>query len=255
MTTDSAATTDHHVELTAEQIGRFEAEGFLRLESLTSEAEVLTLREVYDRLFEPGAGIDARDRVELAGERGSAPVLPQILNPDRYAPELLETAAYRNARQLAVQLLGPEVQHMGMHAIRKPPRSGAETPWHQDEAYWEPYLEHRALSVWMPLQPATLANGCMQFVPGSQDLDVQEHQLINADSDGLVLRHLDSVGTAVACPLPPGGATVHANRTLHYAGPNHTDEPRRALIMAFRCPPTPLSPPREFPWQRPEWYE
>ena len=144
---------------------------------------------------------------------------------------------------------------MGMHAIRKPARSGVETPWHQDEAYWDPAYEHRALSIWMPLQPATLTNGCMQFVPGTHLLDVQEHRLINAGSDGLVVSSLASVGEIVPCPLPAGGATIHASRTLHYTGPNHSDEPRRALIMAFRCPPKPRSVALSFPWQRPEWYE
>ena len=58
----------------------------------------------------------------------------------------------------------------------------------------------------------------------------------------------------MACPLPPGGATIHFSRTLHYAGPNTSTEPRRALIMGFSAPPTPLPEPRHMPWQRPEWY-
>ena len=57
----------------------------------------------------------------------------------------------------------------------------------------------------------------------------------------------------VPCPLPPGGATVHSGRTVHYAGPNTTEEPRRALIMAFAREPQPLAEPRSFFWQRPEW--
>ena len=85
----------------------------------------------------------------------------------------------------------------------------------------------------MPLQPATIENGCMQFVPGSHHDGVHEHRLINPDSHGLVLSDLGAVVDPVPCPLPPGGATVHSSRTLHYAGPNTTDEPRRALIMAF----------------------
>ena len=171
----------------------------------------------------------------------------------RNAPELRRTVAYRNAFELARRLLGDEVKPAGMHAIRKPPRDGAETPWHQDEAYWSPAVEHRALSIWMPLQPATLDNGCMQFVPGSHVLEVQPHRLINPDSHGLVAVDPTAGDAGVACPLPPGGATVHTSRTMHYAGPNRTDEPRRALIMSFACEAVPLDVPREFPWQRPEW--
>jgi ectoine hydroxylase-related dioxygenase (phytanoyl-CoA dioxygenase family) len=243
------------VSLSDEQVRRFEEHGFLRLEELTSSHEVLGLHDVYDRLFEPDTVVSDTDRIELARDAEGRASLPQILNPDHYAPELLETTAYLNAVTIAGQLLGDDVQYMGMHAIRKPARDGAQTPWHQDEAYWDPAWEHRAISVWMPLQPATLSNGCMQFVPGTHRLEVREHRLIGPDSDGLVVTDTDSVADAVACPLPPGGATIHSGRTLHYAGPNLSDEPRRALIMAFRSPPQRLDAPRAFPWQRPEWYE
>jgi ectoine hydroxylase-related dioxygenase (phytanoyl-CoA dioxygenase family) len=63
------------------------------------------------------------------------------------------------------------------------------------------------------------------------------------------------LGEAVACPLAPGGATVHAARTLHHTGPNTTDEPRRALILAFRAPPTLRGDDRSFPWQPASWYD
>ena len=242
------------VTLTQVQVDRFHERGFLRLEAITSQEEVTALQGVYDRLFEPGALISERDRLELAGSPDAPPALPQIVNPERYAPQLLETVAYRNATRVAAQLLGDDVKPAGMHAIRKPAKDGAATPWHQDEAYWDPAYEHRGISIWIPLQPATVENGCMQFVPGSHHLGVQPHQLINPDSHGLELVSLELVEEAVACPLPPGGATIHFSRTLHYAGPNTSTEPRRALIMGFSAPPTLLPEPRHMPWQRPEWY-
>ena len=257
MTTTDTTSTDFELTLTQEQVDKFHARGFLRLEAITTADEVTRLQAVYDRLFEPGAAVDEKDRFELAGT-ADAPVLPQITNPDHYAPELLETTALRNAKGIAEQLLGDGQGHgvtsAGMHAIRKPPRDGAATPWHQDEAYWDPHFEHFGISVWMPLQPATLENGCMQFVPGSHHLGIQPHQLINPDSHGLELQSLELVEEAVACPLPPGGATVHFSRTIHYAGPNVSTEPRRALIMGFNGQPRELAEPRNMPWQRPEWF-
>lgn len=231
----------------------FRRDGFLALESLTPATEVASLQDVYDRLFEPGSEIAERDQLELAGDPDGAPLLPQILSPDSYAPELRETEAYRNAARVARRLLGPEAVPTGMHAIRKPAHHGAETPWHQDEAYWDPARRHRAISIWMPLQEATGDNGCMEFQPGSHRLPVLEHRLIHPDSHGLVLADTGVVTGPVSCPLPPGGATVHDARTLHHAGPNTTSEPRRALIMSFACPSEPLDEPRRFPWQRPEW--
>ncbi|WP_330243041.1 MULTISPECIES: phytanoyl-CoA dioxygenase family protein [unclassified Streptomyces] len=238
--------------LTDAQREEFGRQGFVALDRLTTAEEVEELQAVYDRLFEYGADIAEQDRLELVGEPGGEPLLPQILNPDRYAPELRDTEAYRNAGVVARCLLGPEAVPTGMHAIRKPAHHGAETPWHQDEAYWNPDHEHRAISIWMPLQAATTANGCMEFQPGSQLLPVLPHRRINPVAQGLVLADTAAVSGSVACPLPAGGATVHGSRTLHYAGPNTTTEPRRALVMSFACPSRPLAVPRRFPWQRPE---
>jgi ectoine hydroxylase-related dioxygenase (phytanoyl-CoA dioxygenase family) len=240
--------------LTPAQVERFEQDGFLQLEAITDALEIARLADIYDELFDGRRAVAAGDRLELAGD-GERPVLPQIVNPERYAPELLDTQAHANATAIARQLLGAGSTSAGMHAIRKPPQHGAATPWHQDEAYWNPAQAHNAISIWMPLQPATLENGCMQFVRASQHDEVRPHRLISADAHGLVVDGEVDESLVVACPIPPGGATIHNGRTLHYAGPNATDGPRRALIMAFQTPPRDLPEPRDFSWQRPEWYE
>jgi ectoine hydroxylase-related dioxygenase (phytanoyl-CoA dioxygenase family) len=239
--------------LTPAEVERFRRDGFVQLEAITDADEIERLADIYDELFDGRRAVAAGDRLELAGD-AERPVLPQIVNPEQYAPELLETTAYANATAIARQLLGEASASGGMHAIRKPPHHGAETPWHQDEAYWHPGQEHDAISIWMPLQPATLENGCMQFVRGSQHDEVRPHRLISADAHGLVVDGEVDEELVVACPLPAGGATIHNGRTLHYAGPNATDGPRRALIMAFQTPARDLPAPRDFPWQRPEWY-
>ena len=239
------------IVLSQEQIDFYHREGYLALEAITTPAEVAWLQTIYDRLFAERAGREAGDQFDLAGADADdeAAALPQILGPSKYAPELLQGLFRANALAVAKQLLGPSAQPQGEHAILKPARHGVETPWHQDEAYWNSALSYNALSIWIPLQPATLANGCMQFVPGSHSQEILPHHSINNDPriHGL---EVDTIPTtdAVACPLPPGGATVHTNRTLHYAGPNHTDEPRRAYILLFGVAPVARSEPREFPW-------
>jgi ectoine hydroxylase-related dioxygenase (phytanoyl-CoA dioxygenase family) len=112
-------------------------------------------------------------------------------------------------------------------------------------------MEYSSLSVWMPLQEATLENGCMQFIPGSHRLEVLPHQSINNDPriHGLeVQAGVMDTSQAVACPLPPGGATFHLSRTFHYTAPNTSDVPRRALIMGGSLPAQKRAAPRRFPW-------
>ena len=242
------------ISLTEDQIRFFHRRGYLAIPRLTDDAEVARLRQSYDRIFSERAGRDLGDQFDLAGrdEEGGKQALPQILHPATYAPEMNDSLLLRNGRYVAQQLLGPEATCEIAHAIFKPAEFGAETPWHQDAAYWSPELLYQAISIWVPLQEATEENGCMQFVPESHKLDVVRHRSINNDPriHGLEL-HPEAAELArqfVSCPLPPGGATFHGPYMLHHTGPNRSQTPRRALILNAGLPPTARTIALRFPW-------
>lgn len=239
--------------VTPEQIAFFRQNGFLALDPIADDEELAWMRAAYDRIFGAKAGRDEGNQFDLGGadEEGAEARLPQILNPAKYAPELNEGKYLARAAAIVRQLLGPEASGGVAHAILKPAGIGAETPWHQDEAYWDPKFSYRSVSVWMPLQEATIENGCLWFVPGSFAWEILPHRSIGADPriHGLELLEAQKyTADAVACPLAPGGVTIHLNRTLHYAGPNTTGEPRRALILGYGLPAHPYPTERRFPW-------
>lgn len=241
------------IKLTSEQIAFYHREGYLVLPPITTPQEIEWLRGIYDRLFESRAGRERGDQFDLGGadEEGKQAKLPQILNPARYAPELKEGLFRANALSIAKQLLGDKAEPAGEHAIFKPARIGAETPWHQDEAYWGDDYDYNSFSLWMPLQPATLENGCMHFIPRTQTMDIIPHHSIGHDPrvHGLEVDSVDTTN-AVACPLEAGACTIHHNRTLHYAGANRSDIPRRAYILGFGLPATKRALPRNFYWNK-----
>ena len=251
------------ITLSPEQIEFYHREGYLALPAITTAEEVQGLQKIYDRLFATKAGRKEGDHLDLssADEDGQAEVLPQILNPSKYAPELADALFRANAQSIAAQLLGPETVFRGDHAIRKAPHGEAATPWHQDEAYWEPEFEYNELSIWIPLQEATLENGCMQFVPGTHRQEVLPHHPIGNDPRVIGLEADDAevhAKGAVACPIPAGGATIHSSRTLHYTSPNHSDGPRRAYILMFGAPRKKRAIARNFYWleqQKTRWQE
>ena len=224
------------IRLTQEQIDFFRQNGYLAIPAITTPDEIEWMKEIYDRLFANKTGREEGNQFDLAGtdEDDQEAKLPQILGPARYAPELKESLYHANAVAITQQLLGSEARYLGDHAIMKPARTGVETPWHQDEAYWDGGMEHHSLSVWMPLQDVNMENGCMQFIPSAMDIEVRPHHTINNDPriHGLEIDELDT-SRAVACPLPAGGATFHYCRTPHYTGANHSDEPRRAYILGI----------------------
>jgi ectoine hydroxylase-related dioxygenase (phytanoyl-CoA dioxygenase family) len=242
------------VQLNDAQIEFFHANGFLWIQQITTEEELAWIRDAYDRLFEQQTGREEGNQFDLAGtdEEGKTASLPQILNPFKYEPKLKDTVYRANVEAILKQLYGEKGELHGSHMILKPARHGAPTPWHQDEAYWNPALEYQSCSFWMPLQDVSVDRGCMQFLPGSHQWDILEHQSIGGDPRVHGLELVDGqvdLSVAVKCPLPAGGATIHANRTLHYAGPNTTDEPRRAWIMGGGLPTKKRDKPLRFPWE------
>ena len=242
------------VQLSKEQIAFFHREGYLVLDQLVPAEEVDRMRVIYDRLFDRKAGRELGEYYDLGGtdEEGKAPVLPQMMNPSRYAPEIAVGQFRLNAAAIARQLLGAACEFRQDLAICKPPGSPAATPWHQDNAYLDPKFDHENINIWIPLQPVTEANGCLQFIPGGhKSKNILPHHTINNDPriEGLECDVIDEK-QAVTCPIPAGGVTIHHTRVLHHAGPNRSSEPRRAYILEFRNPPVKRAQPHDFYWQR-----
>ena len=52
----------------------------------------------------------------------------------------------------------------------------AKVPWHQDNSTMEPNADETSVvTVWIPLNPASVANGCLEVVPGSHKAGLLQH--------------------------------------------------------------------------------
>jgi hypothetical protein len=241
--------------LSADEIAQYHARGFLPLPHISTHEEIAILRTTFEKLFAIRAGRHEGNHYDLVGHDGDEAhaTLPSIINPVNYAPELRILAFRRNAFSIAKQLLGPQVTPAFEHAILKPARLGAATPWHQDEAYRvDPNFAYKQVSFWMPLNDVTIENGCMQYIPGSNAGPVLPHRSFNNDP---IIHAIECIGNfsateACACPLPAGGVVMHDGRTLHYTAPNRTERSRCAYILAFEIPPRLLRRSRDFYWNR-----
>jgi len=241
--------------LSAQQVAAFHEQGFVIQPRITTVDEVSTLLKIFERLFSVRAGRSEGCHYDLVGlDRDEDKLsLPSISNPVNYAPELRFLTFRERAAAIAKQLIGPEATASFEHAILKPASYGAPTPWHQDEAYRvDPNFAYNQISFWLPLGAATLENGCMHYIPRSNQGAVLAHQSFKDDAR---IHAIECIGdfdaaTACACPLAAGDAVIHHGRTLHYAGSNLTDKPRYAYILAFEAPPRRLEHKRDFAWNR-----
>lgn len=239
--------------LSPHQISFFHENGYLSLPQITTAEEVNWIRDIYDHFFERRVGWENGDFFDFSGtdQADSALTLPQMLDLSRYEPALKQTLFRTHALNIARQLLGPSAELVFEHAILKPAKSGGETPWHQDEAFFPKYTNYQSLTIWMPLQAVNIANGCLDFIPGSHLGPLLPHHRLNHDPriHGLEAEGVDA-SQRVTCPVPAGGATIHHQRTLHHADPNRSDEPRRAYALGFGVRSRATTLRTEFHWNQ-----
>lgn len=245
-------TTRIDITPSAAELEFYDANGFLVVERLTTDEELEWLTELFEYIFapenagRPGAPVDRSN-----GANTNRPVnLSQAFLPEMFHPEILDTNFNRNARRYAAALLGVEAERVSCwgHMIRKLP-GGRAVPWHQDEAYWEPELAYHALGCWLPLHDVSVEMGAMQFLPGSHKGELRNYSFQDDDVslNVLVAEDVDD-SSAVACPLPAGGATFHHARTLHYTAPNTTSRARLAFPTEFQTAPVRCERPVMHPW-------
>jgi hypothetical protein len=232
------------LQLDADEVGRFQKDGFISLESITSSADVKRIRAMIEALHRKKAGFSEGAGFNLV--QG----FPIILNPHYYDGELLKTEFFKNALAVARQLLGPKARFANDETLMKPGPNGPATPWHQDAAFRDPRYEFREISIWLPLQPVDQTNGCMEYVPGTQLGEVLPHRVPPAEPNSHALECYDGFdpASAVPCPLPVGGCAIHSGKTLHHAGPNNSSQPRHAYVLLFDIAASELPEPQKFPW-------
>jgi hypothetical protein len=240
--------TSFEIRATDEQAATFQEQGFLRIEQISPPAEVEHLRELYDKVMTDSRAY--RLIYDVGVEREGA-MINQVFLPELQQPDFADSAYLRNGKRFAAALLGvdeADVTPGGQMLIYKPATGGPQAPWHQDEAFWDDRnaVKCHSLSVWMPLDDAVVESGCMQFIPGSHRNDVLRHHC--NPGEPLELDVSFAVETAVACPLPAGGATMHHCRTIHHTEPNTSGRERRAITTIFHAPAEARREPMAKPW-------
>jgi phytanoyl-CoA hydroxylase len=114
--------------------------------------------------------------------------------------------------------------------MNKPARKGTYLPWHQDR--WSMLDRDPLITTWTALDPATIANGCVQVIPGSH------HTLINPDHNSGFLTPQQMAEHApdekrVYLEIEPGEVLLLHNWLLHASDVNKTDVSRRAFSVCY----------------------
>jgi ectoine hydroxylase-related dioxygenase (phytanoyl-CoA dioxygenase family) len=217
--------------LTEDQISAYRRDGFIALEGVITGAELQAMRDAV------AGAVEAEDREDLRpmDERSACEQLfIQKVNLWQRHEAVKPFVMARRFASIARRLAGvPAVRLWHDQGLFKKPHNGRATPWHQDVHYWPHQQMQHQLSMWLALKDATVENGCMSFVPGSQKFpDLEPIDLCEPKDLYKVAPQLKGV-RARTCELKAGSCTFHHGLCFHYAGPNRSDQMREAFVVIY----------------------
>ena len=126
-------------------------------------------------------------------------------------PVLAAAAHSRRLHAVLDQLFGIGRTLFQEMALVKPPGIGAAKPWHQEASYFMVRDPAQITGTWIALDEATLDNGCMQLIPGSQ-LEGAAPHVQESLASCFIAPEKRSKRPVVAVPMAPGEAALRILR-------------------------------------------
>jgi hypothetical protein len=234
-------------QATDDDVAFFEEHGWLAVHDAVDPADLGHLEERCNYILERKESLafdwawtkdQSKDERDFKILQSSPTVIWKEINESRFRAWAIEFGA---------ALLRKPVEFWYDQFLAKPPKKGATTHWHQDEAYWGRNLDERGITCWMPLHDVDVANGCMHFIDGGHRDGILEHRRPGDVQSDLLLCEPD-VTRAIACPLRLGGVTFHHGKTPHMTTPNQTESWRRILTQHLRVVGT-TGEGDHYPWK------
>jgi ectoine hydroxylase-related dioxygenase (phytanoyl-CoA dioxygenase family) len=219
-------------DLTQAQIDQYRENGFLVVEGFLDAAELEEWRRCTEEAVEQRLG-DTKLHNQRDPDAYYARVFTQCLRLADTHEGMRRLMLDPRLGKMAATLAGIDgIRIWHDQALIKPPY-GNPTAWHLDVPYWS-FSSRDAISIWLALDDATLANGCMYYIPGAHKTARFENVGIGQNLADLFKVYPEWLEIdPVPCPCPAGSAVFHNGLTAHGAGANMTRYPRRAMTCAY----------------------
>jgi hypothetical protein len=209
--------------LSDDAIARYRRDGYHFPVDILSEAETLDLRQRLE-------AHEAQEGGPIQGDRRhKAHLYLTWLNDLIRHPRILDAVE---------DVLGPDILCWSTSFFIKEASDPGFVSWHQDATYWG-LSSPEVMTVWLAFTPANLLNGCMMFMPGSHEGQLEHrdtfdrHNLLSRGQE-IAVKVDESKGVPVI--LKPGQASLHHVLLAHGSAPNRSGD--RRIGFAIRYIPT-----------------
>ena len=154
-------------ELTETQINFYRENGYLAIENFLDAEELAEWRRCTDESVEERLGNSVEFMTnQMDAKQFYARVFTQCLRLTDTHAGMRKLVHDPRLGKMATELAGVDGMRIWHdQALIKPPH-GNPTAWHLDVPYWS-FDSRDAVSFWVALDDATLANGCMWYLPST----------------------------------------------------------------------------------------
>ena len=218
--------------ITAEDLVAYERDGYLLVPQLFAVEEIELLRATAKR----DRALDQQAVGRDDGEGGSV-----RLSLWNHPGDDLYGMFSRNSRIVdrVEQILHDEPYHYHSKMIMKEARTGGAWAWHQDYGYWydNGVLFPNLCSVFVAVDPATRANGCLQVLRASHQMGRITH-VKTGDQTGADPERVDAAAERlelVYVEMNPGDALFFHANLLHRSDQNRSENDRWALVCCYNA--------------------
>ena len=135
----------------------------------------------------------------------------------------------------ATQLLNADVRFWHDQLFYKPPNHGGGVAWHQDYSYWTRTSPMAHLTCWVALEDATIANGCLHYIAGSNHWELLPITGLAGDMQSieraLTPEQFDALKEPLPIELHRGQMVFHHPLTVHGSFQNTTERSRPGAVI------------------------
>ncbi len=234
--------TDLHApELTDDELAAYRKRGYVRLGKVAPDDEIRALCQRiddimlgkirYDKMLMqlcPSAGKpDLSKQTKVF--KGSTLKYRKVQDLEQ-DPLFLPYIQHPLFRDITRKIISEEVSAFRTMFFNKPAGQGVPINWHQDGAGgWKLSIPPK-VTIWTALDPTSVANGCLQIIPGSHKTMIPENgDLLSAEERAI---HAPDE-KRLYLEMEMGEVVLLHNWTLHRSEVNTTDRPRRAFSVCY----------------------
>lgn len=218
-------------KLSAQQAQFYDKNGYLFPIRVFDDAETAEFRQRFDDYT-----LENQERLKglIPRERRAVYALTHLLLP--WVHKMVSHPRVLDAVEGAI---GPNILVWESAWFVKFARDPAFVSWHQDGAYWG-LKPPEVTTAWIALSESTLGNGCMQVMPGTQNLQLLQHDTYDKDNalsrgQEIALGNVDEAN-AVSMSLAAGEMSLHHIGIAHGSKANTSDRPRIGIAIRYIAP-------------------